>query len=146
MFVSLYSGKGTDMNYLRGSEWRRWDLHIHTPGTKKNDNFEGSTIEDKWEQFYTSIEEYIGDGRDPLKDIAVIGITDYLSIDNYLKVMKDKRIPESIKLVLPNIELRMSPISKKGLRIFIAFLILKLWMIWRVVFFLNPHAPHLAPP
>jgi hypothetical protein len=23
----------------RGSEWRRWDLHVHTPGTKKEDNF-----------------------------------------------------------------------------------------------------------
>lgn len=22
--------------FPRGSQWRRWDLHIHTPGTKKN--------------------------------------------------------------------------------------------------------------
>ena len=27
---------------LRGSEWRRWDLHIHTPDTKKNDCYSGS--------------------------------------------------------------------------------------------------------
>ena len=26
--------------YLRGSEWRRWDLHVHTPGTNKNDQYE----------------------------------------------------------------------------------------------------------
>lgn len=29
--------------YLRGSEWRRWDLHVHTPGTNKNDQYEGTT-------------------------------------------------------------------------------------------------------
>lgn len=23
------------MEFARGAEWRRWDLHIHTPGTKK---------------------------------------------------------------------------------------------------------------
>lgn len=22
-------------SYTKGSQWRRWDLHIHTPGTKK---------------------------------------------------------------------------------------------------------------
>ena len=25
--------------FERGSEWRKWDLHIHTKGTNKNDNF-----------------------------------------------------------------------------------------------------------
>ena len=32
----------------RGSEWRRWDLHIHTPGTMRNDQYAGSTLEEKW--------------------------------------------------------------------------------------------------
>ena len=27
--------------FERGSEWRRWDLHIHTKGTNKNDLFTG---------------------------------------------------------------------------------------------------------
>lgn len=31
----------------RGSEWRKWDLHIHTPGTAKNDQYENS--DDVWE-------------------------------------------------------------------------------------------------
>lgn len=101
------------MNYLRGSEWRRWDLHVHTPGTKKNDRYEGSTLDEKWDNFYASISAYIKDGDNPLNNIAVIGITDYLSIDNYLKVVNDKRLPESVKLILPNVELRMTPISKK---------------------------------
>ncbi len=101
------------LNYERGSEWRRWDLHIHTPGTLKNDQYEGKTVDEKWDNFYNTIAYYIGDGTDPLKTIEVIGITDYLSIDNYNKVMADGRLPDSIKLVLPNVELRMVPLAKK---------------------------------
>ena len=33
-----------------GSTWRRWDLHIHTPGTILNDQF-GS-----WDDFLAAIE------------------------------------------------------------------------------------------
>ena len=95
------------LNYERGSEWRRWDLHIHTPQTLKNDQYEGKAVDEKWDNFYNTIVDYIGDGTDPLKTIEVIGITDYLSIDNYNKVMTDGRLPDSIKLVLPNVELRM---------------------------------------
>ena len=62
------------LNYERGSEWRRWDLHIHTPGTIKNDQYEGSGIEDRWSNFYNAISSYVGDGSDPLKAIEVIGI------------------------------------------------------------------------
>ena len=97
--------------YLRGSEWRRWDLHIHTPGTKKNDNFTGSAINDKWEQYYSTIKAYIGDASDPTKSIAVIGITDYLSVENYQKVLADNKLPDSVLLVLPNVEMRIQPIA-----------------------------------
>lgn len=99
-------------NFSRGSEWRRWDLHIHTPGTQKNDQFNGATSEEKWENFYNYIDAYIGDGSDPQKAICVVGITDYLSIDNYKKVITDERLPKSVKLVLPNVELRMTPTGK----------------------------------
>ena len=36
-------------DYPSGSEWRRWDLHIHMPETNKNDAYAGSTSEEKWE-------------------------------------------------------------------------------------------------
>lgn len=97
----------------RGSEWHRWDLHVHTPGTLKNDQYVGGTIEEKWDGFYRSISEYVGDATDPLKDIVAIGITDYLSIDNYQRVVKENRLPNSIKLVIPNVELRLRPVSAK---------------------------------
>lgn len=99
------------MESNRGSEWRRWELHLHTPGTKKADQYTGKTTDEKWDNFYTSIANYIGDGSDPLHSICAVAITDYLSIDNYLKVCEDKRLPNSVKFVFPNVELRMTPIA-----------------------------------
>ncbi len=58
--------------YNRGSEWRKWDLHIHTPETKKNDQFTGSTPIEKWENYITAI-------NNSTEEIAVIGITDYFT-------------------------------------------------------------------
>lgn len=95
----------------RGSEWRRWELHLHTPFTKKADQYIGKTTDEKWDNFYTSICDYIGDGSDPLRSICAIAITDYLSIDNYLKVCADNRLPDSVKHVFPNVELRITPIA-----------------------------------
>ncbi len=37
------------MEYSRGSEWRRWDLHLHTPQTKKNDQYQGASVTEKWD-------------------------------------------------------------------------------------------------
>ena len=70
------------MEYTKGSEWRRWDLHIHTPGTKKNNQFKGSTIDEQWNNFYNDIISYI-ECDDETKKVSVLGITDYFSIDNY---------------------------------------------------------------
>ena len=98
--------------FQRGSEWRRWDLHLHTPGTIKNDLFIGETLDDKWKRFYSEVIAYIGDGSDAMKTIAVIGITDYLSIDNYEKIVADKILTESVGMVIPNVEMRIQPMAK----------------------------------
>ena len=37
--------------FKRGSEWRRWDLHLHTPLTKKQDHYSGGTPEEQWNTF-----------------------------------------------------------------------------------------------
>ncbi len=102
------------MQLNRGSEWRRWELHLHTPFTKKEDHYVGGTSDEKWDNFYDTIASYIGDGTDPIQSICAIAVTDYLSIDNYLKVCSDKRLPDSVKLVFPNVELRMKPIASKS--------------------------------
>lgn len=101
--------------FERGSEWARWDLHVHTPETKKNDQYAGSTLKEKWDNFYNAINQYIGDGTDSIHDIVAIGITDYLSVDNYLKVINDERLPKTVKLVLPNVEMRLSLSSHQSL-------------------------------
>ena len=101
------------MEYLRGSEWRRWDLHIHTPFTNKNDQFIGSTKEEKWENFYSDILSYIDTGDENHK-VAVLGITDYFSIENYLKIIEDKKITSHFQMILPNIEMRISPVSNRS--------------------------------
>lgn len=90
-----------------GSEWNRWELHIHTPQTKKNDCFTGGKISENWEKYYQCIEEYIDETK-PEKNIKALAVTDYLSIDNYLKVQSDKKLPPSIELVMPNVELRLA--------------------------------------
>lgn len=89
--------------YARGSEWRRWDLHIHAPGTALNDQFVN------WEEYLDAIEA-VGD------TIAVLGITDYLNIRTYktiLEYQKKGRLPK-IELILPNIEFRLTIATKGG--------------------------------
>ncbi len=41
--------------HLAGSEWRRWDLHIHTPGTALNNQF------GDWDECLAVIEAQSGD-------------------------------------------------------------------------------------
>lgn len=98
----------------RGSEWRRWELHLHTPGTKKSDQYRGQNEEEKWDYFYSTISEYVDDGTDPLKTVYAIAVTDYLSIDNYFKIRNDNRLPDCIKFVFPNVELRIMPVAQKS--------------------------------
>ncbi|HEX5717454.1 MAG TPA: hypothetical protein VF179_14950 [Thermoanaerobaculia bacterium] len=89
--------------YGRGSEWRRWDLHIHTPGTALNDQF------GDWEEYLAAIEAADG-------SIAALGITDYFTIRTYktLLVYRQKRHLPKIDLILPNIEFRLTPVTKGG--------------------------------
>jgi len=86
----------------RGSIWRKWDFHIHTPETKKNDQYmlpEG----DVWKEFCKKIEE---------SDVASFCITDYFSADGYFNFIGQfkARYPESKKSFFPNIELCTSDV------------------------------------
>lgn len=92
--------------YPKGSEWRKWDLHIHAPSSALNNQFEGSTEEEKWEKYINKLAS--------LKDIAVLGITDYFSIEGYKRVFEEKKRGklDNIDLILPNIELRIIPVTQ----------------------------------
>ncbi|HEH9722623.1 TPA: ATPase [Pasteurella multocida] len=104
---------------LRGSEWGRWDLHVHTKNTAKNDQFESEDMNEYCEILFRKAIE---------KDIKVIGITDYLNIDNYKNVLKfkeniytnnnftdDEKDKISDIFIIPNIELRLTQMAKKSL-------------------------------
>jgi hypothetical protein len=99
-----------NMIYPNGSEWRRWDLHIHTPLTKKEDRFTGTTEDEKWANYVEAINVYP-------HEIAAVGITDYFSIDGYFRFLEEQKagnITKKISLVIPNVELRIHPVSKDG--------------------------------
>lgn len=88
-------------------------MHLHTPLTKKNDQYNPGLGKDRWDVFYETINKYVGDGSSPTQAIAVIAITDYLAIDNYFTVKNDKRLPACVMLCIPCIEMRMVPIAKE---------------------------------
>ena len=113
-------------SYSNGSTWNRWDLHVHTKGTAKNDQFTSATFED---YCVTLFKEALS------KEIAVMGITDYFNIENYKKVVQfvdgidsfsnispsgetifSEEEKQKIKAIyiIPNVELRMMPSTDSG--------------------------------
>jgi hypothetical protein len=104
--------------FLRGSEWRKWDLHFHTKGTNKNDQF----VSPDFDSFSTILFK-----KAIANNISAFGITDYFSIDNYKKTIafvdqidnnssfnqKEREIIKDI-FILPNVELRMLPVTDYG--------------------------------
>ena len=69
-------------NYLRGSMWGKWDLHVHTPASLVQ-NYGGNT-DDAWE-------EYLKDLEALPPEFKVIGINDYIFLDGYRRVLAAKQ-------------------------------------------------------
>ena len=90
----------------RGSEWRRWEPHIHAPGTVMNDQFKGSTA---WEDYISALET-------ATPSIEAIAVTDYYVTETYEQVLKYKRAGRlpSVNLIFPNVELRLDVATAKG--------------------------------
>lgn len=90
----------------RGSEWRRWEPHIHAPSTAMNNQFRGPNA---WDEYLTALEN-----ATPL--IEAIAVTDYYVTDTYEQVMSYKaagRLP-CTQLIFPNVELRLDVATTKG--------------------------------
>ncbi|MFH1387838.1 MAG: TrlF family AAA-like ATPase [Patescibacteria group bacterium] len=87
--------------YARGSKWRKWDLQVHTPGTKLNDGYKVDSGKDVWDEFCEKIEQ---------SDVEAFGITDYFSADGYRKFIDEyqKKYQDSKKKFFLNIELRLN--------------------------------------
>lgn len=90
----------------RGSEWHRWEPHIHAPGTILNNQFGSS---DPWNAYLTTLEELT-------PTIQAIAVTDYYVTETYEEFLKHKsagRLP-GVTLLFPNIELRLDVAAKSG--------------------------------
>lgn len=89
-----------------GSIWRRWDPHIHAPGTTLNDQFGGA---DSWDTYLSAVE-----ASDP--KIEALGVTDYYLLDTYREVFQHKvnsRLAD-VTTIFPNIELRLTTRAANG--------------------------------
>jgi len=112
-------------NYPKGSEWRKWDLHVHTPYSYLRNEFGDPEDSGTWDNYVKTLFNKAIE-----KNIAVIGITDYLIIDGYKKIKSeylenenklrslfdnDETKLQAIKniLILPNIEFRLNKLVGK---------------------------------
>ena len=102
-----------------GSIWRKWDLHIHTPESGMANEFNCDWDTYVKQLFKRAIEE----------EIAVIGITDYFTIEGYKKLKRDYLdnhdkllslfTPSEVAQIkeiriFPNIEFRLEQIIDKN--------------------------------
>ncbi len=89
----------------RGSVWRRWDPHVHLPGTLRNDGFESTDI---------------GEALDILANrtppIEAVGVTDYGTTASFRQAQAahDAGAGASIGLLFPNVELRLAYATTRG--------------------------------
>lgn len=112
------------MNSERGSLWRKWDFHVHTPYSILNNEYGYNPYEDY--EGHDPFDEYVKTLFEKAveEEIAAIGITDYFSIEGYKRIrneylqnpekMMELFPDESLRkkiydiLILPNIELRIN--------------------------------------
>jgi len=89
------------MSFNKGSEWRKWDLHVHTPDSIVH-GYKKDTYGEVWDRYFHELENLPS-------DIKVLGINDYWFLDGYKKVKeyKDKGGLQNIDLLLPVIEVRL---------------------------------------
>lgn len=119
------------MTVTRGSEWRKWDLHVHTPMSFESDfgiaGEERDTIEpipelesvdtpdgydaELWARYVDELEEVEG--------IDALGVTDYFSIEGYelIEHLENEDYLDNFDLILPNIEFRIDTFTGEGQRV-----------------------------
>ena len=101
-------------SYERGSEWRKWDLHVHTPAsfhwTGKKFNSDPNSAENR-----VIVDEMISALN--MAEPAVFALMDYWTFDGWLALrrrLKEPDAPRLLKTVFPGIELRlMAPMTAR---------------------------------
>ena len=89
----------------RGSQWKRWEPHIHAPGTVLNNQFKA----DSWEEYLTALETLT-------PRLEALAVADYYITDTYEKVLRSKESGrlKDVQLIFPNVELRLDVATKSG--------------------------------
>lgn len=84
----------------RGTAWRIWDLHVHTPASIVQHY--GADTDETWAQFIDELEALP-------EDMTVIGINDYLFLDGYKRVIEARESGrlQNLEAIFPVIELRL---------------------------------------
>src|SRR4051794_3778869 len=97
--------KYTEDRDPRGSIWRRWDPHVHFPGTVLNDQFGDMTIGQALNRL---------DSLTP--PIEAVGVTDYFTTTSFRQVQEVWRSASAtnVRLLFPNVELRLDTPTARG--------------------------------
>jgi hypothetical protein len=106
------------MAYLRGSEWRIWDLHIHTPASfnYKGPKFREMSHADRTDSVAKIIENI------NKSETAVFAINDYWTFDGYLLLREAYESAKAVqKTIFPAIELRIESASAHRVNIHVIF-------------------------
>jgi hypothetical protein len=69
----------------RGSEWRRWEPHIHGPNTIMNNQYRGVNT---WNEYLTALEA-------ATPTIEAIAVTEYYITDTYEHVLAENNVGDS---------------------------------------------------
>ena len=84
----------------RGTEWRIWDLHVHTPASIVQEY--GGDNDEVWSKYLTELASLP-------EDIGIIGINDYWFLDGYRRVLdawRSGRLP-NLDAIFPVVEMRL---------------------------------------
>jgi hypothetical protein len=95
-----------DNKFERGSEWRQWNLHVHTPASF---HWNGPRFTGDPEADTVIVDQMIGAMSDATP--AVFALMDYWTFDGWFALqtrLKDPEAPKLRKTVFPGIELRLN--------------------------------------
>jgi len=105
---------GSSGNFERGSEWRQWDLHVHTPASYhwKGQKFDADPNSDANRTLVDAMIAALN-AAEP----AVFALMDYWTFDGWLALrrrLREAGAPKLTKRVFPGIELRlMAPMAAR---------------------------------
>jgi len=84
----------------RGTAWRIWDLHVHTPASIVQSY--GGNTDEVWARFIDELENLP-------EEIGVIGINDYWFLNGYKRVLEERKNGrlQNLDAIFPVIEMRL---------------------------------------